>query len=280
MKWDPSMTATSFNHYSPIFTNRPWADENGMIIRLRRQLGNGGVTVGRTGPREWGGEYDLYPQQVEDALGAFETKIAGLYEKLLSGKILDPTERLIWSRWILCQFARTPTLMLELAGIEEDVLSRFPEFTRDFSWQETEAKLDAAVAHIGDFHTSDRLIPFVVLRDWFVLRPASGEFFVKGDVPVVIRGALVGDHSQIVYPLSPTHCFVATVVGNFPPCQIQAEHQLKAGRSAQYVRLIARCAEREVICHPRHYSAQVAELIGEVIGGSPRFIKHSTIPEW
>jgi hypothetical protein len=251
-----------------------------MIIRLRRQPGDGGIAVGRTGPREWGGEHDLYPQHVEDALGTFETKIAILYEKLLCGKILDQTERLLWSRWILCQFARTPTLMLELAGLEEDVLSRFPEFGRDFSWQETQAKLDAAVAHIGDFHTSDRLIPFIVLRDWFVLHPASGEFFVKGDVPVVIRGTLVDDHSQIVYPLSPTQCFVATVIGNFPPRQIQAEHQLKTGESAQYVRLIARCAEREVICHPSHYSVEVSELIGEVIGSSPRFIKHSTTPEW
>jgi hypothetical protein len=274
------VNATSFNHYSPIFTNRPWADENGMIIRLRRQPGDGGIAVGRTGPREWGGEHHLYPQHVEDGLGAFEAKIAILYEKLLSGKILDPIERLLWSRWILCQFARTPTLLLELAGFEEDVLSHFPELGRDFSWAETHAKIDAAVEHISDFHQSDRLIPFIILRDWIVLRPAPGEFFIKGDIPVVIRGALINDDAQIVYPMSPTHCFIATVLKKFPPSQVQAECILKPGNSAHYIRLIARCAEREVICHPDCHSPNLEALITDEIGRSPRYITHSTIPEW
>jgi hypothetical protein len=122
--------------------------------------------------------------------------------------------------------------LLELAGFEEDVLSQFPEFSRDFSWAETRAKLDAAVEHISDFRESNRLIPFIILRDWVVLRPVPGEFFIKGDVPVVIRGALINDDAQIVYPLSRTHCFVATVLEKFPPRQIQAECPMKPGKTA------------------------------------------------
>jgi hypothetical protein len=101
-----------------------------MIVRLRREVGRPGVTRGRTGPRDWGGENHLYPQRVEDALAAFETKVAVVYDKLLRSQILTAQERLLWSRWILCQFARTPTLLLELAGFEEDVLSHFPELGR------------------------------------------------------------------------------------------------------------------------------------------------------
>jgi hypothetical protein len=74
-----------------------------------------------------------------------------VYQKLMHGEVLAPAQRLLWSRWILCQFARTPTLLLELAGFEEDVLSHFPEFGRDFSWAETDAKIDAAIEHISDF---------------------------------------------------------------------------------------------------------------------------------
>src|SRR5204862_2795110 len=107
------------------------------------------------------------------------SKVAVLYHKLLRAEPLTPLERLLWSRWILCQFARTPTLLLELAGFEEDALSHFPELGRDFSWTETHAKIDASVEHISDFHQSDRLIPFIILRDWIVLRPAPGEFFIK-----------------------------------------------------------------------------------------------------
>jgi hypothetical protein len=271
---------TVFNHYSPVFTNRPWANENGMIVRLRREPGRFGVRRGRTGPQEWGGEHHLYPQPLEDDLARFESEVAVLYQKLLGGELLNPIERLLWSRWILSQFARTPTFLLELAGFEEDVLAQFPEFSRDFSWAETGAKLDAAIEHISDFGQNDRLIPFIIVRDWLVLRPAPGEFFIKGDVPVVIRGALIDDNAQIVYPLSPTHCFVATALDKFPPRQIQAECTMKPGRTAQYIRLVARCAEREVICHPQHYSRHLESLIGDIIGTSPRYIKHSKIPEW
>lgn len=237
------------------------------------------VTKGRIGPREWGGENHLYPQHVEDALGSLENRVAVVYRKLMRGEMLAPAERLLWSRWILCQFARTPTLLLELAGLEEDVLSHFPEFGRNFSWAETDAKIDAAVEHVSDFQQSDRLIPFIVLRDWLVLRPAPGEFFIKGDVPVVIRGALINDDAQVVYPMSPMHCFVATVLEKFPPSQVQAERTLKPGKTAQYIRLIARCAEREVICHPDHHSSNLEALISNVIGTSPRYIRHSTIPD-
>jgi hypothetical protein len=269
-----------FNHYSPIFTNHPWADEDGMIIRLYRTAGKHGVGRARTGPRKWGGEHHLYPQRVENALGSLENKVSILYGKLLEGEILAPAERLLWSRWILSQFARTPTFLLELAGFEEDVLAQFPEFSRDFSWAETGAKLDAAIERISDFGQSDRLIPFIIVRDWLILRPAPGEFFIKGDVPVVIRGALIDDNAQIVYPLSPTYCFVATVLDKFPPRQIQAECAMKPGGTARYIRLVARCAEREVICHPQHHSSELESLIGDIIGTSPRYIKHSKIPEW
>jgi hypothetical protein len=274
------MQQSEFNHYSPVFTNRSWADGHGRIIRLRRHPGSTKIAVGRTGPRDWGGEKHLYPQEVEDHLARFENRVAAIYDKLVRGELLKPEERLLWSRWILCQFARTPTFLLELAGFDEDVLSRFPEFSSDLPLANTQAKIDAAIANISSFHQSNQIMPFIILREWVILRPPDGEFFIKGDVPVVIRGALVNDDAQIVYPLTPTQCFIATVLKEFPPRQIQAECRLKPGKTAQYIRLIARCAEREVICHPQYYSPHLEALIADVIGTSPRYMKHSTIPEW
>jgi Protein of unknown function (DUF4238) len=279
MNVEPSRIQTEFNHYSPVFTNQHWADDHGAIIGLRRGAG-GNIEVSRTGPRKWGGERLLYPKEVEDKLGSFENRVAIIYDKLLRAERLNPQERLLWSRWILCQFARTPTFLLELAGFEEDVFSQFPEFGREFSFTETQATIDASVANISTFEQSDGLIPFIILRDWLILRPADGEFFIKGDVPVVIRGALVDDRAQIVYPLSPTHCFVATVLQEFPPRQIQHECRLKPGKTAQYIRLAARCAEREVICHPKNHSESLELLVRDVIGTSPRYMKHGTIPDW
>jgi hypothetical protein len=160
------------------------------------------------------------------------------------------------------------------------VFSHFPEFSRAFSTAETQEKIEAAIANISSLQDSNQLLPFIILRDWIILRPAEGEFFVKGDVPVVIRGALVNDGAQIVYPLSPYHCFVATVLDKFPPRQIQGECHLKPGKTAQYIRLVARCAEREIICHPQHHSGELEMLVADVLGTSPRYMRHSILPEW
>lgn len=274
------MNQTTHNHYSPIFTNRPWANDDGHIILLRWDAGSKSVVRGRTGPREWGAEKHLYPQMLEEALARFEGIVAQVYRKLLAGELLDKMDRLIWSRWIICQFSRTPSLILELAGIEEDALAGFPDLAYDFSWAEVQAKIDAATINVIDFQNSEKLIPFIILRDWVVLRPAAGEFFIKGDVPVIIRGALVDEDAAIVYPLSPSHCFVAKVLGGFPPHQIQAECRLKPGEAAYYVRLVAGCADREVICHSDHYSKQLDMLVGNDLCTPTRYFKFSKSLGW
>jgi hypothetical protein len=274
------MNQTTNNHYSPVFTNRPWANTNGHIIRLRWDAVNKVVVQSRTGPMDWGSERYLYPQMLEDALARFEGIVSRVYRKLLTGEVLSTVERLIWSSWIICQFSRTPSLILELAGIKEDVLTKFPGIDYDLSWAETKAEIDAAIQNIQDFQSSEQLFPFIILRDWVVLRPAAGEFFIKGDVPVVIRGALIDDDATIVYPLGPSHCFVATVLKGFPPHQIQVEYPLKPGEAAYYVRLVAACADIEVICHPDNCSKQLEALIGDVLGApSPHFTLGHT-PGW
>lgn len=267
------MRQTTNNHYSPKFTNEPWANSDGLIISLRREAGCRNVVRGRTGPKEWGAERYLYSQTLEDALGRIENRVAPVYRKLLANDPLTPTDRLIWSRWILCQFSRTPSHILELAGLEEDILATFPGFACDFTPGEIQAKIDAATSGVLDFQDNEQLIPFIILRDWVVLQPAAGEFFIKGDNPVVIRGTLIDDNASIVYPLSPSHCFVATVLRGFPPHQIQAEHRLKHGEAAYYMKLVAACADCEVICHPEHCSGELELLVASVLGTSSRYIR-------
>jgi hypothetical protein len=67
------------NHFSPRFTNEPWADKNGLIVKFSRRA-DGTLIKGRTGPREWGAENYLYSQDLEDALSYFERLVKPLYE--------------------------------------------------------------------------------------------------------------------------------------------------------------------------------------------------------
>jgi hypothetical protein len=75
----------------------------------------------------------------------------------------------------------------------------------------------------------------------------------------VIRGALIDDNAEILY-IEPHSLLRRHGSEQVPPRQIQAECTMKTGRTAQYIRLVARCAERELICHPQHYSRHLESL--------------------
>jgi hypothetical protein len=273
------MTQTTNNHYSPVFSNQLWANKHG-LIRSFKTGSTGDIVRGRTGPVEWGAEKHLYPQELEDALAKFEHRVKRLYHKLIKGELLDPVERVLWSRWILCQFSRTPSFMIELAKLEEDVLSSFPDFSDFAASIDVDAKFNAALENIQSISSGNALLPFIVMRDWIVLRPAPGEFFVKSDVPVVIQGALVNDDAMIVYPLAPDRCFIATVLDRFPPTQVQEEYQLRPRETEYYLRLVASCADLEVICHPDSASSSLELLLQETLGTSSKFFNISKVPEW
>lgn len=269
---------TISNHFSPKFSNNYWTDSNGHITKIYRRL-DGTIRRERTTAKKWGCEDYSHPQDIEDEFSKVESRVAPIYKKLVALEKLRPSERMIWSYWLLCQFARTPTMKLELAGFPEDVFRELDmEFNR--SWAEVEQTLSALADHGLEFPVNKELLAFIILRDWVILRPATGEFFIKGDTPVVIQGALVDDDAVIAYPLAPDACFVATVFGSFPPSQLQGDLQLKAGQTHYYQRLVASKADREVICHPAHFSEELVATITPHLGMNKRFIHHSKLPNW
>lgn len=268
---------TRSNHFSPVFTNRYW-EQRGTICRLYRSE-SGAVRHGRTSAKTWGCENNLHPQDVENAFSRVEQAVAPIYRKLVDGQILGPVERLVWSHWILCQFARTPTMMLEIAGLEERVFSRFGVEHRD-PWPVVSSKIESLSAFGLEFPQSKALLAYISMRDWLLLRPAEEEFFIRGDTPIVIQGALVNDDAKIIYPLAPDRCFVATVLGSFPPSQYQAERTLRSGESKELQRLIASRAERQVICRPDHLSPDLISLVDRHLGTDARVIRLSTFADW
>ena len=117
-------------------------------MSLRRRAGSAQIeVVGRTGPRRWGGEQNLYLGSVEDRLGFFENRVAVVYRKLLEAEPLTSHERLLAKVAGSCVELHARRRFFEAGGLDEDVLSHFPEFSDDFPLAKTQAEtIYAAVA--------------------------------------------------------------------------------------------------------------------------------------
>ncbi|HVF60598.1 MAG TPA: DUF4238 domain-containing protein [Thermoanaerobaculia bacterium] len=266
------------NHISPRFTNEPWANEHGRLLVLRRS--SAGVVAAPSGPNHWGHERGLYPPAIEEALGRFENAVAPVYRFLLEGKILSPEQRHLWSHWLLCQFARTPSHLLDLAGIPEQVVSHLKLDPIDNLFESTDEAIAAALSNIIDFTLNRELVPFIVLRDWVVYRAPSGTSFVKGDNSVVLQGALIDEGTRIVYPLSPELCFEAGILGPFPPRQLQVEHQITPGQVRETNQLLAHYADREVICRADAATPELLSDVAEHLGSHGPLLQIGSGPEW
>lgn len=267
------------NHISPRFTNDPWANPHGQLVAIRR-VPTKGVIARPSGPNDWGHERDLYPAEVEEALGRFENTVAPVYRLLLEGSVLNATQRHLWSHWLLCQFGRTPSILLNIAGLPEQVVSQLNLDPTANLFSSSDEAISAAFRGIIDFAGNRRLVPYLVLRDWVTYRATVGTSFIKGDNPVIVQGALIDDGTRIIYPLSPHLCFEARILGAFPPRQLQIEHKITAEQVRDINKCIAHHAEREVICTP---DAESPELLADVdanLGGSGDFLRVGDFSQW
>lgn len=272
------LTETIKNHYSPRFANRLWANKNGSIVKYALSPITG-LSRERTGPTEWGQETNLYPQELENAFAKIESIIAPIYRLLLGNQILNLNQRLLWSHWILCQYSRTPSFIIDFAKIDEELFAKIPGYGQFSTKIDTEEKLQMALGSIANFASSKELVPFLAVRDWVICDAAPGCCFIRTDAPVVIAGPLVREKTQILYPLSPRKCFLATIIGRFPPSASLVHHQLTRERNINALRLIASRADREAIVHPDDDSEQLRSLLSDTLGVSSGYFTIGDIPD-
>jgi hypothetical protein len=106
---------TKKNHYVPEFTNRPWADADGQVRELHNAPG-GGITSRVRSYGDWGYEFFLYPQWLENDFHHVETRAAEAYRKLLAVVPLDGRERYYWIAFLIGQMLRTPKMIADLGS--------------------------------------------------------------------------------------------------------------------------------------------------------------------
>lgn len=192
---------TVINHYVPEFTTKPWANETGKVQIVTRD--RPGVIDERYGaPRSFGYEKLLYHQGLEDWFALLENAATVPYRKLISVGVLTPEDRYFWISFLIVQFLRTPSYMAMITkGLRERAARE------KWPWRMTS---DLTRRAYETTFTTDKVFDtyyrqFDAVR-WSILKTDAAASFPRTDAPVVIS---VRDGWHCLYPLTPTHCFLA-----------------------------------------------------------------------
>src|SRR5262245_50631772 len=149
------------------------------------------------GPKNWGGEENLYSQDVEDAFEKIENRLAHLQRKLESGSRPSDDERYAWAMWLLASYLRTPAAFLCSA----EVSAYMRGFIGDL--------FHTSYAMLASCVTNPHCIELIANRNWQIL-VCDKPYFLKPDTGLVLTDRLDREDCLILYPLTPFSCFLAT----------------------------------------------------------------------
>ena len=241
----PTHDGTRRQHFSPAFSNKYWASAG--KLRVYTLAVDGTVRSNDVPARSWGRESFLYSQGLEHLLSLVEGDAAGPYKKLLQMVPLNEGETKRWVAYLAVQCIRTPAFILRLLPrvgrfVAEQGLG-FPTNTGHLRRAyETLFSNDTVFAEMHQ-----RLVG----RRWEMWSTVLNPGFVRPDEPVLITSA-VGGGWRLIYPMTPTHCFVAGPVGAETPRHLVPhvraidEHEL-----SQLNLQLAVSSRRTVIARPQ-----------------------------
>ncbi|HWN93438.1 MAG TPA: DUF4238 domain-containing protein [Methylomirabilota bacterium] len=231
---------TNLNHFVARFTSRPWLLGTNQFYKLSTD--KTGVQATAAGPRNWGGEENLYSQDVEDAFEKIENKLAHLQRKLESGSRPTDDERCGWAMWLLASYLRTPAAFLCSAEVSASMRG----FTGDL--------FHTSYAMLASCVTNPHCIELIANRDWQIL-VCDKPYFLKPDTGLVLTDRLDKEDCLILYPLTPFSCFLAT--GNqrgFSKVPVQKKRVFGLNNH------ILRWSEASVACSTEFWERQQFEL--------------------
>jgi hypothetical protein len=226
------------HHFSPAFSNKPWAINDNQLCEMR--LVNGGVVASRKHPRGTGYQKNLYrtegvPPEQEQHLEVhfmkpLDTAADRALKKILSGDRTpwDSEQRSAWTRYILSLMFRGPEVVQAVkehikemwdAGIgalESDYTARrLP--TDPATFEGYFARTNPAAAQIGasnmiaEIINNDRVGPTIFGMHWArVPLTRSRVSLLNSDRPIDRPLGLHDPRAYIAFPISPDTLFLAS----------------------------------------------------------------------
>jgi len=211
---DDRKNHTIENHYDSSFSNRFWTSAgNKHIVKIYSRGVDGSIRSACKPSSKWGFEQHLYSQRLEDYFSAIENEIAkpsGVYAKLVDGRaLMRQIDEHKWTVFLIIQMLRTPAFIIRNMAALKKWLENHPKYN-NYPTHPYYLRRVYEESLFGSNFCTNSLYRDISQRDWMILRAADGHYFVKSDNPVSLikNGAISG----FFYPLSPTKCFVATVL--------------------------------------------------------------------
>jgi hypothetical protein len=192
-------------HYVPQATTRQWASAKSGKFMVYKVGIDGAVKGEEDTAKLWSASPSLYTQGLEHLLGMIESDGLRPYQKLVDVVPLDEMEKRYWIAFLIAQLIRTPRFMGSILRYQKAWIE-----STDFTYPTTPAHLGRAYETL--FTNNDLYAAYhrqITRHLWAVVRAADGFTFLKGDNPVVISGGPAGDAWRLLYPLTPTRCFIA-----------------------------------------------------------------------
>jgi hypothetical protein len=192
-------------HYVPQSTTRQWACPKSGKFTVYKIGVDGAVKAEESTAKRWGAAPSLYTQDLEHLLGLIESDARRPYQKLVEIVPLDVMETRRWIAFLIAQLIRTPRFIGSVLRFQKVWIE-----STGFTYPTTPAHLGQAYETL--FKNNDLYAAYyrqISLRAWAVVRAADGLTFLKGDNPVVISAGPAEESWRLLYPLTPTRCFIA-----------------------------------------------------------------------
>ena len=253
-------------HYSPSFSNEFWATGQQKLVRIYSRSVDGSIASKDRGYGAWAREAFLYSQGLEQMFQLIESDAQSSYVKLLDTIPLSADERQFWIAFLLAQMLRTPSFMLRiLPALKQYIELEEIAYPRDMGSLRT--------AYETLFTNNDLYAEFyrlITAGRWELWTAPSSAYFIRGDNPVVVYGSTAHGTFPLLYPMTPTKCFVVSSKGTADPIPVVPENrQLTESEVNAVNQGVANAARRSVISRPLNDDSDLKLLLRDSLAPLP-----------
>lgn len=261
LKGESKAPGVRHNHFSPVFSHKPWSTKDGRVRELSRGL-KGDLQHRDIPYRAWGSEEYLYSQRLERHLALIDNDGAESCQKILKIVPMSDLDKRKWIAFLIVQMLRSPGFMLKMVKHTKKILpTTAPEYPN------TPAALKAAYESM--FTNDDVYAQFhrmIAPKSWQVIAAPAGTTFIRPDATILTEGSIKAGTWNLLYPLSPSKVFVA---GPSLGDGYQQEFVPTIAASPELVyalnRRLASIATASVIVHPECDTAEVRQAVSETM---------------